>query len=430
MRLSGRIAAAIQVLNSLQQRRRPVALVLRDWGQANRFAGSGDRAAIGNLVYDALRKRASHGWAMQSDSGRALVLSVVVRDWAEDADQMCRTFERDNFAPEPITGQELDRLKADDPLADAPDWVRADLPQWMAPAFSEQFGKDWVAQGQALSARPPLDLRINSLKSERGRVTRSLDRFHPVSASISPDGLRIPAGTGPSRVPNVQADEALKKGWAEIQDEGSQIAAALCGAEAGRQVLDYCAGGGGKTLALAALMQNRGQIFASDTDRNRLAPIYDRLKRNGVRNVQVRPPAPGSLDALVGAMDRVVVDAPCTGAGTWRRHPDAKWRLTPRQLEKRTSEQAAILREAARFVAPGGQLVYITCSLLPEENQHQIARLLREIPAFSAIDPQKRWQETFPAARELPLFVEHGMVLSPLSSDTDGFFVSVLQATG
>ena len=430
MRLSGRIAAAIEILDSLQQRRRPVALALRDWGQANRFAGSGDRAAIGNLVYDALRRRASHGWAMQADTGRALVLSVAVRDWGEDPQALQGAFERDNFAPDPVSPEEMTLLQADMPLQNAPDHVRADLPEWLVPAFKETFGTNWLEQARALTMRPPLDLRVNSLKATPEKVVASLQRFRPQPAPVVPLGLRIPAGGGPARVPNAQADEALRKGRAEIQDAGSQIAAALCGAEAGQQVLDYCAGGGGKTLALAAAMHNKGQIFAHDADRNRLAPIYDRLKRNGIRNVQVRAPVPGSLDALAGAMDRVVVDAPCSGAGTWRRHPDAKWRLTPEQLKKRMSEQAAILREAARFVAPGGQLVYITCSLLPEENQHQIARFLAEMPAFSPIDPQKRWQETFPDSQEEPLFVENGLVLSPLSTATDGFFISVLQETG
>src|SRR5690606_8191794 len=161
--------------------------------------------------------------------------------------------------------------------------------------------------------------------------------------TFAANGLRMFAGGKEARTPNVQSDEGYIKGWFEVQDLGSQAVATLAGARPGEQVLDLCAGGGGKTLAMAAAMGNKGQIFAYDSDRSRLAPIYDRLKRNGVRNVQVRAPEPGALDDLVGKVDRVLIDAPCTGTGTWRRRPDTKWKLTPELLTQRMGEQAAIL---------------------------------------------------------------------------------------
>ena len=196
------------------------------------------------------------------------------------------------------------------------------------------------------------------------------------------------------------------------------------------QVLDFCAGGGGKTLALAAEMNNTGQIFATDNDARRLAPIHDRLERAGVRNVQVRTPkgkAPADLADLVGRMDLVLVDAPCTGVGTWRRHPDAKWRLRPNALEMRRSEQKGVLDQAKHFVKGGGRLVYITCSLLDSENGGQIAEFLANNPQFSAVSPAANAEAS--ALPALAGFADPrglGLLLSPHRTRTDGFFISVM----
>ncbi len=426
MRLPGRLAAAIEVLTAVQARHRPVSEALRDWGNANRFAGAGDRAAIGNLVYDALRRRVSHAHAMGSDEPRALVLSVAVRDWAEDAAALDAGFEGDRFAPDRLTPEEFARLAVPDPLADAPDWVRADVPEWTAPSLAAAFGDDWIAEAHALTARPPVDLRVNTLKSSRDRALKALARHAPQPTAISPVGIRIPAGARDARTPNILADEAYLKGWVEVQDEGSQLAALLAGGTPGQQVLDLCAGAGGKTLAIAAAMDNRGQIFAHDSDRTRLAPIYDRLKRAGVRNVQVRPPSPGTLDDLVGRMDRVVVDAPCTGSGTWRRRPDTKWKLTEAQLAQRVGEQRAILDDAARFVGPGGMVAYITCSIFPEENSRQVDDFLRRHPQFTAVDQVPAWNAVTSGSYSAPR-AGVGLTLTPRRTGTDGFFVALLQ---
>lgn len=426
MRLPGRMAAAIEVLDDLEARKRPASDALRDWGLSHRFAGAGDRAAIGNLVYDALRRRASHAFAMRNGSGRALVLSVAVRDWGEDAEALSASFAEDKFAPAPISAEEMSSLTATDPLESAPDTIPADLPDWLAPMFHEAFGEDWAAEGRALAERPPLDLRVNALKSTRDKVEKSLRRFSPQETSYAPMGLRLPAGPRDARTPNVQADESYLKGWVEVQDLGSQIVSLLAGAEPGMQVLDFCAGAGGKTLAMAAEMGNKGQIFAHDSERSRLAPIYDRLKRAGARNVQVRVPEPRSLDDLAGKMDLVLVDAPCTGTGTWRRRPDAKWRLTEDQLDQRCAEQAAILADAARYVKPGGRLVYITCSLLPRENGGQIARFLEEHPGFFPRDLQSAISSKLPALQGHWRRNGDGIVLTPRLTGTDGFFITSL----
>jgi 16S rRNA (cytosine967-C5)-methyltransferase len=427
MRLPGRLSATIEVLADVETRHRPVAEALKAWGLNNRFAGAGDRAAIGNIVYDALRKRASHAYAMGSDSPRALVLAVAVFDWGATPEELNDMFAADTHAPEVLSADEVLRLSAADPLEDAPEHVRADFPEWAVPSLKLSLGAFWRDEGRAMAGRPALDLRVNTLKSDRERVLKSLERVGAVAAEISPVGVRIAAGERDSRTPNVQADEGYLKGWFEVQDQGSQIVALLAGATQGEQVLDLCAGAGGKTLAMAAAMRNSGQIFAYDSDRHRLAPIYDRLKRNGVRNVQVRAPGPGVLDDLAGKMDRVVIDAPCTGAGTWRRQPHAKWKLTAQQLAQRVGEQAAILADGARFVKPGGTLAYITCSVLHEENGGQIAAFRAAHPEFAPVDLGSAIDAM--GAKDRVHRGGDGVLLTPLRTGTDGFFISVLRKT-
>lgn len=426
----GRLAAAIEVMADIERRRRPVADALKDWGLSHRFAGSKDRAAIGNIVYDSLRWRASSAWAMGEETPRALVLGTVGRRWGLGGSGLAGLIEGDPHAPHPLSSAERALIDLAD-LAAAPDHVRADLPQWVAPHFARAFGEDWVAEGEALARRPPLDIRANRLKADRRKVCRALDRFAPTETPFSPDGLRIPPTSGDGRHPNVQVEPAFQRGWFEIQDEGSQIAALMVATRPGEQVLDLCAGSGGKTLALAALTENRGQIFATDSDRARLAPIFERLKRAGTRNVQVRP-AGTPLGDLAGRMDAVLIDVPCTGSGVWRRRPDAKWRLTERALTERLSEQRQLLERAVGFVKPGGRLIYVTCSLLPPENEEQIAAFLDGRTGVSLAPPAAVLQESpLPEAARAALAAAAagpiGLLLSPRRTGTDGFFVSVIR---
>ncbi len=426
MRFPGRLSAAIDVLTDVELRKRPVSEALKAWGLNNRFAGAGDRAAIGNLVYDALRRRASHAFVMGSDSPRALVLAVAMRDWGETPESLSAAFAADTHAPATLTPEEIAVVNAD--LTAAPPATRADFPEWLAPSLERAFGSEWVVEGEAMAGRPSLDLRVNALKAKPEKVMKSLARFSPQPAAIAPFGLTRPAGPRDARTPNVTTDEGYLKGWFEVQDQGSQIVSALANAREGEQVLDLCAGAGGKTLALAANMGNSGQIFAYDSDRSRLAPIYDRLKRNGVRNAQVRAPNDGALDDLVGKIDRVVVDAPCTGTGTWRRRPDTKWKLTPELLAQRQSEQGALLVEAARYLKPGGTLVYITCSILPEENDDQIAAFLAANPSFESVDIARAWRSAL--ITDLPdglATSAGGICLTPRRTRTDGFYLHLLR---
>ena len=218
----------------------------------------------------------------------------------------------------------------------------------------------------------------------------------------------------------------------ELQDEGSQLTAVFSGAKPGEQVVDLCAGAGGKTLALAAMMENKGQIFATDDDKRRLAPIHERLKRSGARNVQVRTPKSvgGELADLVGRCDLVLIDAPCTGTGTWRRNPDAKWRMRPGALEQRQKEQTEILERAVPLLKPGGRIAYITCSVLEEENGGRVRAFLTRHPEFSVQPPAEvvnalgERAVMFSKAARLS---EQGILMTPCLTDTDGFFVALLR---
>ncbi len=374
MHLGGRLSAAIEVLTDIQDRHRPAAEALRDWGLSHRFAGSGDRAAIGNIVYDALRRRRSAAWILDAETPRALAFGTLLLESGYTVESLAAALVDDRFAPEGLSADELAAI-ASRPLDAAPDAVRADCPDWSVPLSRSILRRrtGW-REAAALASRPHLDMRVNTLKASRERVLSELARLGAAETPISHTGIRISPIAGDGRHPNVQAEPAFRKGWFEVQDEGSQLVAELAGAKPGMQVLDFCAGAGGKTLEMAAQMENRGQIFAHDADRQRLAPIFDRLKRAGCRNVQVIADK-AALAPLEGQMDLVLVDAPCTGSGTWRRRPDSKWRLTARQLEIRVAEQTAIMDDAMRFVKPGGRLAYVTCSVFAEENQGQIDSL-------------------------------------------------------
>jgi len=428
MRLGGRLAAAIEVIEDIERRHRPASEALKDWGLSHRFAGAGDRAAIGNIVYDALRRKRSAAWLLGSDAPRALGFGALALGLSLSAEAINRALDGDRFAPAPLSPEELDGLDAAR-LADAPPAVRADCPEWCVPLVEEAFGDDWTDEVTALSGRPPLDLRVNTLLSDRDRVLEELRETGAAPTVLAPEGIRIQPIEGQGRHPNVQAEPAFQKGWFEVQDEGSQVVAHLADAIEGMQVLDYCAGAGGKTLALAAAMGNRGQIFAHDAEKQRLAPIFDRLRRSGARNVQTVAGASG-LQPLAGEMDLVLVDAPCTGSGTWRRRPDAKWRLTDRQLDVRLREQATILDAAKAFVKPGGRLAYITCSIFPQENQHQVAAFLAGNPDFEAADHAALWRDFWPSAPDRARAVDPGIVLTPARTGTDGFFFASLRRRG
>jgi 16S rRNA (cytosine967-C5)-methyltransferase len=426
---AARISAAIEVLGDIETRRRPASDALKDWGLSHRFAGSKDRAAIASLVYDALRRKASAGWIMGDTSPRGVVLGMLRLQRGLDLPAIAALFSGERFAPEPLSAAERERLESAR-LDDAPAHVAGDFPDWIEPLLQRLFGDDTVPELQGLSARAPLDLRVNTLKvSSREEAHDALPHLGAIESPLSPLGLRI-APSEDGRGPAVQSEPEFIKGWIEIQDEGSQLAALLSAVKPGEQVVDLCAGGGGKTLALAALMDNHGQIYATDADARRLAPIHDRLTRAGVRNVQVRTPR-AKADAVTdldGKIDCVLVDAPCTGVGTWRRNPDAKWRLRPGSLETRLKEQATVLDRAASLVRPGGRIVYITCSILPEENDDALTALMERKAGFSAVPVSQILQTAGLSHLEQSVRpTALGLQMTPLRTGTDGFYVAVLR---
>ncbi len=427
---AARVAAAIEVLADVETRRRPAADALKDWGLARRFAGSGDRAAIASLVYDALRRKASSAWIMGEASPRAEILGALKQLRAFSEAEIASLFSGEGHAPAPLAEAERERLRNGD-LVGAPAHVQGDYPEWLASAFAESFGETALEEGRALANRAPVDLRANALKTDRDRALAALAHLDAAPTPLSPIGLRI-AVRGDGRGPALSAEPAYVKGLVEVQDEGSQLAALLTGAEPGMQALDLCAGAGGKTLALAGMMGNHGQIYASDPDGRRLAPIFERLSRSGARNVQVRAPRGASdvLADLVGRCDLTLIDAPCSGSGAWRRSPDAKWRMRPGALEQRIKDQTESLDNAARFVKPGGRLVYVTCSLLKVENEDRVAAFLEAHADFLPLDAA-HWAR----ACGLEALASHasrlgaGIRLSPLRTATDGFYVAALART-
>jgi 16S rRNA (cytosine967-C5)-methyltransferase len=427
---AARISAAIEVLEDIEARRRPASDALKDWGMAHRFAGSKDRAAIGSLAYDALRRQASAAFIMRSDAPRARLLGALTLQRSMPADAISALCSGERFAPAPLSDEERQRLEARD-LSVAPAHVRADAPEWLWPRFESAYGEHAVAEVSALAGRAPVDIRINSLKGLRDVIRPKFAHLNPVDTPWSPVGIRFDAGEG-GRGPALQALPEFVKGQFEIQDEGSQLVAAMSGVEPGWQVLDLCAGGGGKTLALAGLMNNSGQIFATDIDARRLAPIHERLERAGVRNAQVRTPRGREDDPvadLAGKMDLVLVDAPCTGTGVWRRNPDAKWRMRPGALEQRILEQDHVLAKAATLVKRGGRIAYITCSMLPDENDARVAAFLASHPGFSLIDPRDTLSiapDALAERADILSPVGHGIQLSPHRTATDGFYLALV----
>lgn len=426
MRTPGRVGAAIEVLGDVLGNNRPVSLALQGWARGNRYAGSGDRAAIGNLVFDCLRCKSSLAHHMASDEPRGLVLAALYLHWGMPIDEIvdhCLA----QFGPGELTADERSALETE--TAEPPAWVAGDYPEWLQPAFERAFGDAAADQGRALAQRAPVDLRVNTLKTDMAKVTKALAKHGAEPGPLSPMCLRLPVPAREGRHPNVEADPAHARGLFEVQDAGSQIAALMSGAHAGMQVADICAGAGGKTLAMAGMMHNKGQLHAYDADKHRLKPIFDRLKRAGARNVQViAADEPAKLEQLAERMDVVLVDAPCSGSGAWRRRPDTKWRLTPQLLEQRMAEQQTVLKSAASLVKPGGRLVYITCSVLPQENGDQVSSFVEAHPQFSVQPYADVWREAI--GSQPPASADGStetLLLTPASHGTDGFFIAVLK---
>jgi 16S rRNA (cytosine967-C5)-methyltransferase len=427
---AARLSAAIELIDTIDAQRVPAAKALKDWGTAHRYAGSGDRSAIAGLLWDVLRRRASSAWIMNDDGPRARLLGMLRLERKLDVEAIAALCDGGRFAPAPLSQSERDALLSRT-LDQAPAPVAGDYPEWLDPYLAEMFGEDRVAEAAAMASRAPLDLRVNTLKAKREKVLGQLAHLGVKETPWSPVGLRI-ALSADARNPGIHAEESFIKGAVEVQDEGSQLAALLTAAKPGEQVIDLCAGAGGKTLALAAMMDGKGRLIATDSDKRQLAPIHERLSRAGVHNADIRAPKGEgeTLADIKASADLVVIDAPCTGTGTWRRNPDAKWRIRPGALEIRLREQAEVLDRAVPLVKPGGRIAYITCSVLPPENGAQVQAFLARHPEFAIVPPAQTvtalWDKAdafAEAARQTP----EGWLMTPRRTGTDGFFVSLLK---
>jgi 16S rRNA (cytosine967-C5)-methyltransferase len=427
---AARLSAAIELIATIDAQRVPAAKALKEWGIAHRYAGSGDRAAISGLIWDVLRRRASSAWIMDGDTPRAHLLGMLKLERGMDVDAIAALCDGGRFAPEPLNGHERTAL-ASRSVKDAPAHIAGDYPEWLDGYLAQVFGNERVAEATAMASRAPLDLRVNTLKAKREKTLLSLAHLGVQPTPWSPVGLRIALGAD-ARNPGIHAEQDFIKGAIEVQDEGSQLAALLSAAKPGEQVIDLCAGAGGKTLALAAMMQGKGRLIATDHDKRQLAPIYERLSRAGVHNCDVRTPKgpDDTLNDIHASADLVLIDAPCTGTGTWRRNPDAKWRMRPGALEVRLKDQVTVLDRAASLVKPGGRIAYVTCSVLPPENGEQIRAFVNRHPDFAVVPTAQTVTVLWDKAEEFAaatLQAPEGLLMTPRRTGTDGFFVSVLK---
>ena len=435
MRQAGKITATIEILSDFEQRRVPLKTAIADWGRANRYAGAKDRAWISGLALDVLRRRSALSKLMDDDSVRASVIAALGRIWSIPIGDLEEALAEEPHGAGAMSDKERSHITSAHMLDSG-----SDVPEWIIPMVERAFGADTGVEMDALCQRADIDLRINGLKTD---VERALKAVKPIDGRAAPfvsNAARIEAPDPSVRAPSVTVIPAFNKGWVEVQDLGSQLASAAAGSIKGKQVLDFCAGGGGKSLALAAMMENTGQLHAFDISAHRLKPLYARAKRAGLRNLQIHTPdaahqtAALVMGALTEKMDVVFVDAPCTGAGTWRRHPDTKWRLTERQLEQRMGEQDKVLQTAKEFVRPGGILVYVTCSFFMEENEDRTSAFCAENSAFTPVSPtdqiiasgllQSKEDAEFLRGFETKT---HHLRLTPHRSRTDGFCISVFQ---
>lgn len=433
---AARIAAAIELLDSINKApRKPADAVANDYFRNRRFIGSGDRRSVSDRVWRVLRSQRRLTWWLargrMAPTARMLVASSLLTEgWTLDG--VGQSFSGGQFGPDTLDQVEKSALRNieghSDDHPDMPEAVRLEMPDWILSRLQDRFGDTLTIEMAAMNAPATLDLRVNLLKGTREEALAGLavEGLECKPTPLSPWGLRIEERR------SVTSGPAFQTGLVEIQDEGSQLVAALVDARPEMRVVDYCAGAGGKTLAMAMTMANRGHIVACDVSAPRLDGAVRRLRRAGVHNVEQHLIVSGDKWAKrrAGSFDRVLVDAPCTGTGTWRRNPDARQRLVERDLLELVPKQAMILDAAAGLVRIGGRLIYATCSLLPEENEAQVSAFLSRHPDFVIRPLMHAWRldSGLPAAENFP--AGEFLSLTPLRHGTDGFFGAVLERTG
>ena len=437
MQHAARFSAIIELIDQLleswgEARATPADRLLDTYFRKRRYIGSKDRAFIAEWFYWILRHYGTLKWRcellQQKPTPRNVMLvSCLLREergWEQ-------FFSGEPYTPAPLSPVEAQFVKnlgkkimpEMEPLH-----ARLNVPEMLLPILKKSLGDTLEPEMLAMQEQAPADLRTNTLKVTRESLQEALktESIEAELCALSPIGLRMH-----ERKP-IFTTQAFKNGWFEMQDEGSQIVAQLADCKPGMRVADFCAGAGGKTLAMAAAMKNKGKILAFDISEKRLNEIKPRLKRAGVDNVVVQSIASENdpmLKRHKAMMDRVLVDAPCSGSGTWRRNPDLKWRFTASGFEELQALQARILSRAAKLVKPGGRLIYATCSLFTEENEGQVERLLHDCHDFRVVCAAQLWQELSPstAQRQLGGNAPSFLWLTPHQDGTDGFFAAVLE---
>lgn len=428
-----RFGAALDLLEGIAGSRSGADRVAAAWFNSHAMFDGPHRADIMELVEAVLRHRAALDWWIQrlgqglNPASRLRLITAHVLLHRREPSSLETAFDGKGFAPSPLDEAEKRLLLAlrGHTIAhpDMPAHVRLGVPAWLEPLLRQSLGAAMEQEMAALLAPAALDLRVNTLRGTRDEAAAKLRDagFVPRTTPLSPLGLRLPDGTDVAKL------EPLRSGLVEVQDEGSQIAALLVDAQPGEWVVDFCAGAGGKSMVLAAAMQNRGHLVALDINEKRLVRARQRLRRAGAENAECRETDPKWIKRHAGRAARVLVDAPCSGTGTWRRKPDARWRLAESEIAELTALQAQILDSAQRLVKPGGRLVYVTCSLLDVENDGQVQAFLSRHPDFTVVPVSDLWPQTIGgAAPDRSAFLH----LTPHRHGTDGFFVAVLQRAG
>jgi 16S rRNA (cytosine967-C5)-methyltransferase len=384
---AARLAAAIEIVGLLRETNQPADRLMRDYFRTRRFAGSKDRRAIAERVFGLYRHRAHYAWRMGGDDPRRLAIASLLVEGASPDDYFIG-----GYGPAPLSEDERAVIAATP--GPAPLWVEGEFPQFLQAELQRAFGDRLLTEMAAFQQRAPVDLRVSTLKAVRDDVLAQLraDGFVAEPTAHTRDGIRCQPGV------SLTNHSLFETGAFEIQDEAAQMAVALAEAKPGMRVLDLAAGAGGKSLALAAAMQNRGEIIAADVRGPALAELERRAVRAGASIIKTHLLG----DLPQGAFDLVFLDAPCSGSGTWRRQPEAKWRLTPARLAELMATQDGLLDLAANL-AP--RLIYATCSILPCENQDRAAAFAARHPQFS----------------KLP----NDFKASPAGTGTDGFYAAI-----
>jgi 16S rRNA (cytosine967-C5)-methyltransferase len=431
---AARIQAAVELTEALLPLQRPADQIVADFLRQRRYIGGGDRRRLLELAYGVLRARARLSWWLERAetpiTARALVIAYLILAEGWSPDRLAGSFDGQHYNPPRLDAGERGLAKA---LAgktlesgEQPEWTRLETPEWLWRRFRDGFGALAGDELKALMAEAPIDLRVNRMKASRGEALEALkaEGLDCEEGALAPLALKLKEGRAP-----VAGTKTFKDGLVEVQDEGSQIIALLVDARPGLRVCDFCAGAGGKTLALGAAMENKGQLLALDVLKGRLERAQVRIRRAGLHNIErhlLKDHRDPWLKRRRGKFDRVLVDAPCSGSGAWRRNPDARWRLQPEELERLAALQGEILASASRLVKPGGRLVYATCSLFDEENEGQVGAFLAANEAFRQIPVAQIWrdlaQTPYPGDPEAP-----GLLLTPARHGSDGFFVAVLE---